>query len=509
MNYNNLYGQYPGTPYPAPQAPSAVGKEKEKPEYSRAELVLSVFALIAAYCFVRYVVFHATGFITTGLFMSITTAEVIYMKKKGCKFSAFNTVLTAVLYIFSIVFSITANNLIKSLDAIFLVAAGAYLIYSVGAGNKGVDRYLPFAMTKALFVNPFTGFTKQTDIAADSLSDSKTATNIKYILLGLLITFPVTMIVAGLLMAADDGVEKMLTDIVNKIFSDEMWNVLIQISIALPCSLYLFGMLYTNTHRKDIKELDENNCRQKIFRMRFISNLAVYTAVTPLCVLYVMFFISQAQYYLSAFSGNLPEGYTYADYARRGFFELFTVALINLGVLCFMSLHSKKAGREKPFALKIYSIVLSVFTIILIATAMSKMVMYIDAYGLTELRLYTSWFMVLLAMVFVMIIIKQFRFEMKFAKHLCIIFTLMFGVLCFSRPEAIIAKYNIEMYHAGQLEELDRETILRMSDDGLLAAFNEGEITEEEIESAKERLYQRDTFGKYNISAIVLDNMTE
>ena len=115
-----------------------------------------------------------------------------------------------------------------------------------------------------------------------------------------------------------------------------------------------------------------------------------------------MFFISQAGYFLSAFTNSLPEGFTYADYARRGFFELFAIALINLGVTCFMSLFSKKAGREKPFALKFYSVMISVFTLILIATAMSKMIMYINRYGLTALRFYTSWFMVLLAMIFVL-----------------------------------------------------------------------------------------------------------
>ena len=104
---------------------------------------------------------------------------------------------------------------------------------------------------------------------------------------------------------------------------------------------------------------------------------------------------------------------------------------------------------------------------------MSKMVMYINNYGLTELRLYTSWFMVLLAIVFVLIIIKQFRFDMKFSSYFAAVFTVMLGLLCFSRPEALIARYNIEMYRSGQLEELDKDAILRMSDDGLLAAFNE------------------------------------
>ena len=502
---NNIYNGPQAQYIPQP----VTEKVREKPVYSKAEVILSVFVFIAAFCFMRYVVFHAMGFITTGLYIAIITAAIIYLRKKECSFSRFNKVLTGVLYAFTIVFSITANNFIKTLDALFLFGAGAYLIYSVGADNKNVERFLPFALCKAIFEYPFSNFEKQATITSDSVSKSKAGSNIKYIIIGLIITVPLTAVVASLLMSADDGVERMLTTIFNRIFHEELWNIILQLGLAIPCSMYLFGMFYTNTHRDSVKTLDENACKMSLFNIRFVSNLIVYTAVTPICILYVMFFISQANYFLSAFTNSLPEGFTYADYARQGFFELFAVALINLFVLCFMSLFSKKAGREKTKALKFYSIIISVFTIILIATAMSKMIMYIDNYGLTELRLYTSWFMVLLAVTFVMVIIKQFKFDMQFAKHFSIMFTIMFAILCFSRPEALIARYNIEMYESGYLDELDKNTILSMSDDGLLVALNEGEVTAEEVNDHKDRLYQRDSFGKYNIPALLVDSKTE
>ena len=501
---NNFYG--PQAPYiPQPVTP----KVKEKPVYSKAEVVLSVFVFIAAFCFMRYVVFHAMGFITTGLYIAIITAAIVYLRKKECSFSRFTKVLTAVLYVFSIVFSITANNFIKTLDSLFLFGAGAYLVYSIGADNKTVERFLPYALCKALFEYPFSNYGKQAAITSDSLSSSKAGSNTKYIIAGLVLTVPLTAVVAALLMSADDGLQRMLSGIAERIFSEEIWNIILQLCLAVPCSLYLFGMFYTNTHLNGLNTLDENRCKQRIYNIRFVSNLIVYTAVTPICILYVMFFISQASYFLSAFTNSLPAGYTYADYARQGFFELFAVALINLGVLCFMSLFSQKAGREKPKALKFYSVMISVFTIILIATAISKMVMYIDNYGLTELRVYTSWFMLLLAFTFVMIIVKQFRFDMQFAKHFSIMFTVMFAILCFSRPEAFIAKYNIEMYEAGYLDELDTATILKMSDDGLLVVLNEGEVTVEEVNEHKYRLYQRDSFGRYNIPALLVDSKTQ
>lgn len=482
-----------------------VSQESESSEYTKADAIFAVFAAVIAFCFVKFVIFNATGFITTGLYIVIISAAIIYLRRKGFEFSAFNKLLAAVLYIFSFVFSITANSLTKGLTALFLFGAGAYFVYSVAASKREVERFLPFAMCKAVFEYPFSKFDRQGRIAMRSLSSSNAGTSAKLILLGLLLTVPLTVVVGALLISADDGLERMFSEIFDRIFRQDVSILIAQLLLTIPCSMYLFGMFYSNSHRRDINMLDEQNCIRKLYDIRLISNLVMYTAVTPICILYVMFFISQAGYFLSAFSHALPEGFTYADYARRGFFELFAVSLINLGVICFISIFSKKAGREKPFALKLYNIMISVFTLILIATAISKMVMYIDEYGLTTLRVYTSWFMVLLAVIFVLIIIKQLRFEMKIAKHISIAFTLLFALLCFSRPEALIAKYNIEMYEAGYLEELDIDMLEKMSDDGLLVAVRSNAVSAEDAQKRRKNHYQYESFGKYNLSSAILE----
>lgn len=484
---------------------AAEEKPARQEEYSKADAVFAAFAAVVAFCFVRYVIFNVTGFITTGLYIVIISAAIIYLKRKGFEFSGFNKLLAAVLYIFSFVFSITANSLIKGLTAVFLFGAGAYFVYSVAASKREVERFLPFALCKAVFEYPFSKFDRQGRVAMDSLSSSKAGSSAKLIFLGLLLTVPLTVVVGALLISADDGLERMFTEIFDSVFRQDIATLIAQLLLAVPCSMYLFGMFYSNSHRRDINMLDEQNCTRKLYDIRLISNLVMYTAVTPICILYVMFFISQAGYFLSAFGHSLPEGFTYADYARRGFFELFAVSLINLGVICFISIFSKKAGREKPFALKLYNTMISVFTLILIATAISKMVMYIDEYGLTPLRVYTSWFMALLAVIFVLIIIKQLRFDMKLAKHISVAFTLMFAILCFSRPEALIAKYNIEMYNAGQLEELDVSMLEKMSDDGLLVAVKSNAVSAEEAQKRRRAHFQYKSFGKYNVSSVILE----
>ena len=48
-----------------------------------------------------------------------------------------------------------------------------------------------------------------------------------------------------------------------------------------------------------------------------------------------------------------------------------------------------------------------------------------------------------------------------------------------------------------------------MSDDGLLAAFNEDAITVEEVNRNKKRIYEPYCYRKYNLSAMILDSKTE
>jgi hypothetical protein len=234
----------------------------------------------------------------------------------------------------------------------------------------------------------------------------------------------------------------------------------------------------------------------------------MYSGVTPVCILYVLFFVLQLKYFISAFTGVLPEAYSYAEYARKGFFELSVIAVINLLILLLINFLSKQSGENKPVLLKVYSVLIAVFTILLIATALSKMILYINNYGLTQLRVYTSWFMLLLAVVNVLIILKQFRFTFNFIKYAVITFVLFFGILSFSNVDGNIAKYNIKMYQAGYLNELDVYALCNLSDDALVYVMKEGLDTQNYLEG-KLDIYKHNPYYTYNISSYRVKKLLE
>ncbi len=80
-------------------------------------------------------------------------------------------------------------------------------------------------------------------------------------------------------------------------------------------------------------------------RIHILPCEAVIAAFIPICLLQTFYLVSQIVYFFSAFPGFLPENYTYAEYARRGFLELCAVSLVNLTVIAVVLVFTKHKKR--------------------------------------------------------------------------------------------------------------------------------------------------------------------
>lgn len=493
-------------------------KPIEEIKFTGFEKAMSFIALGLSFMFVHFVLKIVQGYFTTVFYILMITAALIFMHKTGIELGKNHKAWAVIMYLFAAVFSITANSFVKFLDTVFMTAGIAYLLYAGSLGSKMFGRFAPFEILKSLFANPFSQYSKEYKAMAQVSKSTSVGKHIKGVFGGALLAVPLTVIVANLLMAADDGMQRMLGaafDFFTNISA--VWRLVWELILAIPVSGYLFGLLYSHAHKSDRTALDEAGCEELGRSVRKISLTALYTSVTPICVLYVMFFISQANYFLSAFGGRLPDGYSFAEYARRGFFELFAIELINAGVIFFINIFSKTEGDKKPLALKIYTVIISVFTLLITATAISKMVLYISSYGLTQLRVYTTWFMVLTAIMFIFVIILQFKQGFKFMKAAAVCFTLMFGLLCFSRPDALIAKYDLE-YCANTISAKDIMDLASLSSDSAAVvadpkykALIESKLNENSdytpymLYRRIERQLEGSEYAKFNLSAALID----
>lgn len=79
-------------------------------------------------------------------------------------------------------------------------------------------------------------------------------------------------------------------------------------------------------------------------------------------------------------------GLTYAEYARSGFFELVTVSLFVLGIVAAAVALLRLRGRADRWLLAVLLGLLCAFTLVILASALHRIGLYTDAYGLSRLR---------------------------------------------------------------------------------------------------------------------------
>lgn len=507
--YNNLYG---AEAQPLPVNAPAIPKEETICE--RKEQITAFLSMLAGFLFIRFAMYHVTGLLTTLFFCLLFTLCIVYLKKSGKILHRSHKLLAGILYLFSLVYTITANDFLKNLNTVFLILCMALFVYLVCHPEGNLFRWLPYSIQKAVLVQPFSSFGKCPEAAISTVNGISGWKNLLYILGGLLAAIPPTGIVAGLLCSADEGMSELLGKLLC-LPDAEALTLIPHLAFGILGGFWIFGMLYGNVFRKSEESNDLDYIR-KVQSMRTTPNPMVYAMVTPICILYVLFFISQFPYFLGGFTGNLAEGFTYAEYARKGFFELCGVCCINAAVIAGMSFLPKHSGEKKPILLKCYTLFLAVSSLILAGTALAKMFLYIRTYGMTQLRIYTTWFMLLLIIMFVLVIIRQFKVNLPVCKIGFAVFTVMFGLLCFSRPDAWMTRYNAEMYLAGELDEFDGEMIrCELSDDAVavLCSYPAGVLPGDpsDLYSAEHTIrasmvaHDQDFYTMLNLSAWIIE----
>jgi hypothetical protein len=208
---------------------------------------------------------------------------------------------------------------------------------------------------------------------------------------GTLIALPVLLVFGALLTSADAVFEKMINDLFNwdvyEIFTHVFWIGFWAWVVA--------GFLRMTFVWKE-------RAAQPSTRKGVLGAVEISIVLGTLIALFLSFVIVQARY---LFGGtdvlHSLIKLSYAEYARRGFFELVTVAALVLPFLLFMHWLLKKddVRLERLFHLLSGSVIALLFVIMF--SALYRMWLYQIEFGLTELRLYTTAFMGWLATVFV------------------------------------------------------------------------------------------------------------
>ncbi|MFG2298035.1 DUF4153 domain-containing protein [Streptomyces sp. NPDC048603] len=97
-------------------------------------------------------------------------------------------------------------------------------------------------------------------------------------------------------------------------------------------------------------------------------------------------------------------GLTYAEYARQGFWQLLWATLLTLVVIALALRWAPRSGPRDRSLVRAVLGTLCVLTLVVVASALRRMDLYVDAYGLTRLRLSVAAVELWLGLVIVLIV---------------------------------------------------------------------------------------------------------
>src|SRR4030043_577646 len=354
---------------------------------------------------------------------------------------------TVPILLLTFTFFIYSNQILRILNFLIvpiLIIMFSSLITKVNRSDWSDIRFIG-DIAKRIFVpfgfihKPFLTLFKITDHRGN---DSKSRILPK-IFLGILISVPILAIIIWLLSSADIVFKNLFLNIpISRIFNHFL--VIIIVSVYAICFLWAL-----------IKAFDEGQgpAYSKIKWKLFLDPVILLTILVLINVIYAIFSIIQFAYLFGGSSFVLPSSYTYAEYARRGFFELIIVSIINFGILLLGITFVKKDIKRVFVVIKTFLTLLVIFTFILLVSAFYRMLVYEQAYGFTYLRIFVQTFMIMLFFLFIINIIYIWYPKLPIIKSYFIISLAIYIIMNFANVDIIIAKNNINRYfETGQID---------------------------------------------------------
>lgn len=426
------------------------------PVWRKRDTVFAAVTLICSVLFVHLSIFGGFNAGFTASFFLLFALTAAYMIRQRKSFSVFTVFCGLCSLGFSVIFSVYNDTLLNILFFIAAVALYGVFVSGFFTADKALSPIMSALNT--LVINPFDNITAPFRSYGGYRKEKNFRGINKQVLIGILLSVPVLSVVFPLLMSADAAFEGLILSV----FSG-FGIFILKILLGAAAAVYLFSMLFAAKNG-----LKAKNSGISVYND--IKTLPPVTAVTLCSVLsavYLVYLLSQTAYFFSGFSGILPSGYSFtaAGYARRGFFELCGVCGMNFftagAVMCLVKRTDTAAI---PLSVRATSTLICAFSLIFAATAISKMFLYIDFYGLTRLRLLTSIFMAAIALLFIIMILFMYIKRFPAAKCAICCFAVIGLITGFCDVDRTVASYNVNAYESGALKELDVEYLGHLSD---------------------------------------------
>lgn len=294
---------------------------------------------------------------------------------------------------------------------------------------------------------------------------NETSNTIKKIVKGLFVGVPLLIVITILLISADEKFADIMMEIPEFILKLNFLEYFFRFGAALMLSLLFFGAFQTLKKRYVLPLGRQTVQAEKVTWDSVIAG----TILVLLNAIYLLFVVIQFTYF---FGDALHEDYTYAEYARRGFFELVLVTVINWTLL-LICLKLVKAGKKGyGFFMKAMYSLLIVASGFMLASAYIRLSAYEAAYGFTLDRILAHTFMLFLMVIFAYTLIRVWLEGISIAHFYIIAGLLFYTGLNTINLEEVIVDNNLNRYEeTGKIDIYYLDSLSYSGIDGLITLY--------------------------------------
>ena len=425
------------TPASAPESPALPTSKKE----TRLWWVLLILCVLGA----DFALYGKFGLGFALVAMGIIFAAWVYLFPKGGKLKLYPTALLILSTVLAGSFFRSDDGFVKFVSLVFLLVC-VPLALTLSSGKNRRD---PKGLM-SLLDSPRALLVLGVGSLPESLRGLRRAekangrnSNRWAALAGIGIAVPLVAILLALLSSADAAFEGLL-------------NLVPQLDWGEPVAAILCGCLPAPVLYTMCVALRHSPTAPAASReAKGMNPITVNTVLVFVCAVYLAYLYSQLAYFVGGLSGLLPEEYTLSQYARRGFFEMALLAMVNLGLLAgAVGLSAKQNGRAS-LTTRILSLFVGIVTLFFVLTASAKMLLYIDSYGLTRLRVLTEVIMVFLALTTIFVSIWLFVPKFAYMKAVLLTALTLCSITAWADVDTFVAKYNVWAYQTGVSKYMD------------------------------------------------------
>ena len=388
-----------------------------------------------------------------GLFYAFTGFDKLWESREALAMQIF-------IFLLSLGFLYNQESLTNTVTFLTLLAAvPLHLMYCTGKSDPVEDgaRVIRKAFL-AVFPYTFGNFDVPYKKLFKGVRRGSKGQGVLFTVLGLICTIPFLVILTLLFSNADFAFAQSLSSILSYFYDLPVAKIIGTILLGVLMTVYILPLFFALD--ADYPQPEAGNKRKGI-----LPNAAVTAFLAVLIALEVYFSYFQVRY-LFLNLGTLPEGMSYAEYARGGFFEIAAATLLTVALIFAATVLTRRdEDEELPLSVRLLLTVFSACVALMFASSYYRMLMYMDAYSMTIRRVGVCWLMALMLAVLIGVIIYIWKPDFALTRYT--IFTVLVFVLALNLMHlgATVSKNNVDRYF--QEQEAEVKTGYQLDEDYL------------------------------------------